>query len=489
MENPDTQILGLTVTEDIGLGPSNIGMDAAEIRNRIDELLDRLNLRGYETRNPNNLSGGEQQSLAIASILAMDPEILILDEPVSMLDPRGTQRTFQILANLLEEDADKSVVLTESGPDIEECVEYIDRLVLLGHDGEVVGDGPPREVITSPAFAGLGMRRPDVTDLFMRLAEETDRIGTIPLTLEEAVAELSPLLERRSEPLDNPGRPALERDGGGESVVVSVDDVSFAYDAENVLEDVSLDVHENEVLGLIGQNGSGKTTLCKLIVGLLEPDVGRISVDGLDTRETAIHELMTRANYAYQNHDDQLVKDDVVSEISFGLRQMGLSEQEVEEGVAEALERFDIEDLRHEKISMLDTSDKSLVQIASLTALEPDVLILDEPTRGLDHTEITDLFDRLARLKREKDMSLVLVSHHMRYVADYCDRLTVLSDGEVHMSGSVRSVFSRPDRLAETDIRPPQVTRLGQRLAECGVPGDVLTVDEMYEVLAGEVAG
>jgi energy-coupling factor transport system ATP-binding protein len=490
MENPDTQILGLTVEEDIGLGPSNLGMPAAAIRERISDLLDRMGLRGYETRNPNNLSGGEQQSLAIASILSMEPSVLILDEPVSMLDPRGTQRTFEILGNLIENDPEKSIILTESGPDIEECVGHVSRLVLLGRNGHVAASGSPREVITSEKFVEVGIRRPDVTELCMQLDAETGAIETVPLSVDEAVEQLEPLLrERRAGERTLPDREGvLEHDGGNDGMVASVEDVSFAYDAESVLEGVSLDVYHDEVLGLIGQNGSGKTTLCKLLIGLLEPDNGTVTLDGLDTREEPMHRLMRKANYAYQNHDDQLVKDDVISEVSFGLKQMGLSGSAVRERAVGAMERFGIADIEHEKISMLDTSDKSLVQIASLTALEPDVLILDEPTRGLDHTEITNMFDRLIEFARENGTSLVLVSHHMRYVADYCDRLTVLADGEIHLSGDTRSVFAQRDRLAAADIDPPQVTRLGQQLSEYGVPADVLTVEEMRHLLSREVS-
>jgi energy-coupling factor transport system ATP-binding protein len=484
MENPDTQILGLTVLEDIGLGPANLGKDAAAIRERTDELVAKFDLEGYENQNPNNLSGGEQQSLALASILSMDPDLLLLDEPVSMLDPKGTERTFEMLSRLLRDNPDRAVVITGSGPDIEESVPYFDRLLLLNDRGELVADGSPSDVVGSDQFDRLGLRRPDVSELFVGTHDPSTAVDRLPLTVEEAAEQLAEQIP--------PGAELTRPDSGAVRTTdcpaaVSVEGVTFAYETENVLKDVSIELYEGEVLGLVGQNGSGKTTLCKLVVGLLSAGEGRIRVNGTEVEDYSPDDLIRTVNYVYQNPDDQLVKDDIGGEVSMGLSQMGLADDEIRRRVTDVLERFGIADIRDAKISMLDMSEKSLVQIASLVVMDPDVLILDEPTRGLDHTEITTLFERLNDVRREQGMSLVVVSHHMRYVADWCDRLAVLSDGRVHMSGGVREVFSQPDRLSETDITPPGITQLGQRLSNPGVPDDVMDVDEMRALLGREV--
>ena len=484
MENPDTQILGLTVLEDIGLGPANLGKDAAAIREQSARLIEAFDLERYENQNPNNLSGGEQQSLALASILSMDPNLLLLDEPVSMLDPKGTERTFEMLSRTLADNPDRAVVITGSGPDIEESIPYFDRIVLLNNRGKLVANGPPREVVGSDQFERLGIRRPDVAELFVGMDDHITGLDRLPLTVEEAAEQLDEHLR--------PGTEFARPDSGRDEVTdrpasVSVEDITFAYETQNVLEDVSLDLLEEEVLGLVGQNGSGKTTLCKLVVGLLDADEGRIRVNGTDVDDYSPDDLIRTVNYVYQNPDDQLVRDDVEGEVSMGLAQMGLADDEVDRRVTEVLERFGIADIRETKTSMLDMSEKSLVQIASLVVMDPDVLILDEPTRGLDHTEITTLFERLEDVRRERGMSLVVVSHHMRYVADWCNRLVVLFDGRVHMAGGVREVFSQPDRLGETDITPPGITRLGQQLSDHGMPDDVTGIDEMRALLGREV--
>jgi len=484
MENPDTQILGLTVLEDIGLGPANLGKDAAAIREQSARLIEAFDLERYENQNPNNLSGGEQQSLALASILSMDPNLLLLDEPVSMLDPKGTERTFEMLSRTLADNPDRAVVITGSGPDIEESIPYFDRIVLLNNRGKLVANGPPREVVGSDQFERLGIRRPDVAELFVGMDDHITGLDRLPLTVEEAAEQLDEHLR--------PGTEFARPDSGRDEVTdrpasVSVEDITFAYETQNVLEDVSLDLLEEEVLGLVGQNGSGKTTLCKLVVGLLDADEGHIRVNGTDVDDYSPDDLIRTVNYVYQNPDDQLVRDDVEGEVSMGLAQMGLADDEVDRRVTEVLERFGIADIRETKTSMLDMSEKSLVQIASLVVMDPDVLILDEPTRGLDHTEITTLFERLEDVRRERGMSLVVVSHHMRYVADWCNRLVVLLDGRVHMAGGVREVFSQPDRLGETDITPPGITQLGQRLSDHGMPDDVTGIDEMRALLGREV--
>lgn len=262
---------------------------------------------------------------------------------------------------------------------------------------------------------------------------------------------------------------------------IGICDLSFRYQPglPLCLRGIGLSVQEGDFLGIVGQNGSGKTTLVKLIAGLLRPDTGEIRLAGTDVRETPLAERSATVGFVMQNPDRQLFADTVVQEVAFGLRNQGMGSAEAAERAREVLSRFGLEPLGEEYPPALSKGDRAKVVIASVLAMEPRIIILDEPTGGQDHDGRTQIME-MVRAYRERGHTVLVVTHEMSLVASYCERVLVMSGGEILMVGSAREVFSAPDRLRTTAIRPPQITELGWQLREELGGGDaVLRVEEL----------
>lgn len=270
--------------------------------------------------------------------------------------------------------------------------------------------------------------------------------------------------------------------------LIQVETMDFTYpDGTPALFDINLSVGESEFMALIGQNGSGKTTLSKCLNGLLKPTRGRILVEDLDTCDKGIiKKLVTRVGYVFQNPDHQLFNNTVTKEIAYGPQNIGLSKDEIEARVQEAARVAGVDESYFQTHPyFLPKGLRQRVAIASILALKPRTIIVDEPTTGQDMVQSREVMNFLKRLRDEEGHSIIIITHEMPIVAQYAERTVVLGQGRVLLDGSTRDVFSQPDVLEQTYVEPPQITRLGQSLAEYGIPPNLLTVDEMTQYLNG----
>jgi energy-coupling factor transporter ATP-binding protein EcfA2 len=484
LENPEVQIFSLTVQDDIAFGPANLGLPRAEIWDRVRYAIQESELQGFEDRNPNNLSGGEQQSLALAGALAMRPKLLAMDEPVSMLDPLGKERVMGIMERVARTGTATTVV-SESGADIEAIAEKVDRVVAL-HEGRILLDGGP-DALADPLMEEIGVGRPQVSELFDRLRQAGVKVDTIPTTLPAAEESVRRLLgDRKIHGVRVPGdyRNGRSQRAFGD-VIVEVSDLRHTYPPDiQALRGVSLQIRSGEMIGIIGQNGSGKTTLARLLVGLLKPtdEASKITILGSDLSRLKMRDIIRKINYVFQNADDQIFANTIREEIAFAPEMMELPKDEADALVAEALKTFHLEGHEQDYTLSLPEDLKTYLSIASIYPLKPQILLIDEPTTGLDTHGERMMMDSLGRL-RDAGHTLVIITHNMKTVAQYCDRAIVMSKGQIVMDGAVRDIYGQAERLLEADIRPPQITRLGQDLKDLGLPPDVLTVDEMARVL------
>lgn len=272
------------------------------------------------------------------------------------------------------------------------------------------------------------------------------------------------------------------------SHLIQVTDMDFVYpDGTAVLFGINLTVSAGEFMALIGQNGSGKTTLSKCLNGLLKPTQGSVEIDNLDTRERGIiKKLVTRVGYVFQNPDHQLFNNTVKNEIAYGPRNIDLSVDEVEARVQEAAKVAGVsEKLFDTHPFFLPKGLRQRVAIASILALKPRTIIVDEPTTGQDMVQSREVMNFLRRLRDEEGHSIIIITHEMPIVAQYTERTVVLGQGRILLDSSTREVFSQPEILKQTYVEPPQITRLGQALADVGVPDDILTVAEMTRFVDG----
>ncbi|MDV3277257.1 MAG: energy-coupling factor transporter ATPase [Nitrososphaerales archaeon] len=477
LDKPVTQLLGLTVLDDVSFGPSNLGLEEKEIRERVDFALTVTRLKGLESRNPEELSGGQQQSLAIADILAMRPKVLALDEPVSMLDSEGKERVLSIIKNLVREQ-NSTVVITESGLDLESIIGYLDRLVVL-HGGEVVLDGDPHRVIMEPLLDEIGVGRTQMADLFLRFRKKTG-IGNMPFSVDEAEKALRPLVASlRFASHGATGSQAVEEP------VVSVSNLRHTYPPDvHALKGVDMNIPKGSIIGLVGQNGSGKTTLCLHLVGVLKasnPD-SKIQVAGLDVSKERIQTLIRHINYVFQNPDNQLFQEDIRSELAYSLRLVGADEAKISLLLEKSIKQFALAGYLDYELPALPRDVRTILAMASVLVLEPSVIILDEPTNAMDRKRSAWFLEELKRLNRE-GLTIVIVSHNMEFLGKVCTRLVVMNDGKIIKEGDTRSVFTDPEVLATAKVKPPQISQLAQRFSSLGFPQDVLTVDEFYSAL------
>ena len=481
LDKPATQLLGLTVLDDVSCGPANLGLNPSEVTRRVDFALEVTRLKGLEGRNPEELSGGQQQSLAIADILAMEPKVLALDEPVSMLDSDGKDRVLSIVKSLTSQK-NATVVITETGLDLESIIGYLDRLIVLSK-GEVVLDGDPRKVIMEPLLDEIGVGRTQMADLFLKIRGVTG-LTAVPFTVEEAEQVIRPILAPTRDRVAS-----KEEKANGSSPVVSVSNLSHVYPPDvHALDGISMVVRKGSTVGLVGQNGSGKTTLCLHLVGVLKATNhgATITVDGLDVSKERIQTLIRHINYVFQNPDNQLFQEDIRSELSYGLRLIGVDESQIAARIEKSIQDFNLGEYLSYELSALPRDVRTMLATASILALGPRIVVLDEPTNAMDRKRSAWFLDKLKQLNRE-GITTIIVSHNMEFLAKACSELVVMAGGKVITSGGARSIFSDSETLAAAKVKPPQIARLAQRLAPLGFPGDILTVDEFVAALLPRV--
>jgi energy-coupling factor transport system ATP-binding protein len=269
--------------------------------------------------------------------------------------------------------------------------------------------------------------------------------------------------------------------------LIEVKNLFFNYpDGTLALRDISLDIYANQFVAFIGQNGAGKTTLAKCLNGLLKPNAGSVKIDGLDTREKGTtKKIVTKVGYVFQNPDHQLFNNTIYKEIAYGPRNIGLNEKEVDERVREAAAVCGVEEsIFNEHPFFLTKGLRQRVAIASILAMRPRTIIVDEPTTGQDMRQSIEVMNFLRHLWEQEGHTIIIITHEMPIVAQYVERVVALAKGKVLLDGTTREVFAQPELLAQTFVKPPQITRLAQALGSYGLPKDILTVQEMVDAFS-----
>lgn len=484
LQDPETQLVMPDVRMELSFGPSNLGIPKGEIHQRIQEALSIVGMEGYEERSPGELSGGEKQRIALAATLTMEPELLILDEPTSQLDPIGTSEVLTAIKRIKEKKGTTVLMTTHK---TEEIVDLADRVLII-YEGRVTAYGSPRNVLTQvELLERVGVKIPQVSRYFHRLRSERGLDIEMPVNLEEARRGLRGLIEGGVVGVlrdISPGE--REGDGKGGEPILEARNLTFHYlgPPEVVaLRDVNIKIYEGEFVGIVGQNGSGKTTLVKNFVGLLRPTEGEVLFRGRDTREMSVGELSKRIGLILQNPDYQLFTISCWEEVAFGLRNMGMPKKEVEVRVREALKLVGLEEEHDAFPFRLSFGDRRKLAVAAIVSMGPEVLIMDEPTTAQDHGGRYMLADLAKKLHDEMGRTIIMITHDMDLIARYADRLVVMKEGQIILDKPTREAFKEVETLREAFLKPPQITRLALALKDQGVPEEVLTVEEMWRAV------
>jgi len=480
LEDPETQFFTSSVRSEIAFGPENLCVPVDEILERIKWALDVVRLSGFEDRLPTALSGGQKQRLAIAAGIAMRPSILVLDEATSQLDPVGVKEVLSVVKELNEKYGMTIVMATDHS---EEVARVANHVVVID-SGKLVDEGTPRQIFANlDLFDKYMIRSPQVSQMGALLVKAGVKLPIFPLSVEEGCRDLVDVLGGKPAPKAKIEKKSSEQSVSQAEPIITVDHLDFVYQPLNVhaVKDVNFVIHRGEFVALIGQNGSGKTTVLKNLLGLLKPTTGKVTIAGLDTREVAVADLARHVGFVLQNPDQQLFAETVREEVAYGPHNLGLDEATIKDRVAWALKEVGLEGKEEDFPPALPKGDRAKVVIASALALDPEVIVLDEPTTGQDYRGCHQIMQIADSLHRE-GRTVVFVTHHMALVAEYAKRVIVMTGGKILMDGKTEEVFSKPDVVREAYIIPPQITELGQALpAELGLPHTPLSVAQMVE--------
>ena len=467
-QNPFNQLSGAkdNVYEETCFGMQNFSIEPDEMRRRADETLKMLGIYDFRDRNPFDLSGGQMQRVAIASILVLHPEVIILDEPTSQLDPAGSDEVFKAVERLTEEGI--TVIMIEQK--IDKIAEYSDRMILLD-DGKLIADGTPDEVLSREDLDAYGIIPPASVRISKALGYK-DGQGFYPATADKAVKLLSGKIQFKQHIEDDKTTQSSER--------ISVQNLSFHYhEGLDILHDFSLSL-DGRTTAIIGQNGAGKTTLAKLLKGLLKPSEGKIILDGNDISSSTAASLAGSIGYVFQNPDDQIFKPKVIDEVMFGPLNIGRDDKDAKESAMEALSMVNLASASERNPYDLDLHERKLVALASVIAMDPDVIILDEPTIAQDDSG-KQLIQKIIRELRDNGKLVISILHDMDLVAASFERVIAMAAGSVIADGTPRQVFSDEDVLRKAGLELPHITMLAKKLGSESV---VLSDEEFLKVLS-----
>lgn len=468
-QNPFNQLSGAkdTVFEEIAFGLQNLGVPREEIFRRVEENLRLLDIEAYRERNPFDLSGGQTQRVAIASILAMNPQIIVLDEPTSQLDPQGSEEVFRVVEMLAKTGI--TIIMVEQK--MEKLAAYCDRILLL-HEGKQVAYDTPERIFSRNDLDVVGIKPPVYTQVSRALSvgkKEGEEV-LYPVTL----AQINSLKEQFPRQLT--GR-SLEKslEEKQRLEIFRIQDLGFDY-----LPGIPVIAHLDLCLdarptAIIGQNGAGKTTLVKLLKGLLKAKSGSIFFEEEDLAQKTVAQLAGKIGYVFQNPDDQIFKNRVLDEVMIGPLNIGMSRAEAKAQAEAALEMVGLLSAAEENPYDLDLSERKMVAIASVVAMDPKVLILDEPTIAQD-AHGREVLGSIVRSLSEKGKFVLSILHDMDFVAEYVERVIVMAHGKVLADGPKEAIFYEKESLLAAHLEQPYTTQL---CASLGYTGIFLTVEDV----------
>lgn len=493
-QNPDTQLFALTVSEDIAFGPENLGLPADEILRRVERALTAVRLDSMREHFIFTLSGGEKQRTAIGGNLAMEPDVLILDEPTSDMDPVGTKEVLAVIKRLNME-RNMTIILIEHK--IDEVVKLADRLVVMDR-GRILLDGDPCEIFDREhdRMRNIGIYPPQLSEI-SRILHASGMTRTFNKrnkrpTYEDVLDRLTELLSD-SDNTDGNSAVTSTSDACNTAGNINIDTGTTIAcphvriekiwhkheDGSDGLKDIDLQIDRGEFVALIGHNGAGKTLLVSHLIGFLKPSEGRILFDGKDISEISTAELAQQVGYLFQNPDDQIFTDNVVEEIRFGLKNLRLNDEDIARRVDSALNMMELTEYSDRHPHALSRGQRQRLAVASILAMKPDIIVLDEPTTGQDRAHVNKFLHQIKKLN-QLGKTVILITHDMNIAAEYANRTIVMKNGEIFLDGATRDVFSRSENLREAYIEPPVVTRLSLDLKRKGINIPVmLTVEEL----------
>jgi energy-coupling factor transporter ATPase len=489
-QNPDNQIISTSVEREIAFGLENLALPYDEMKERVEWALERFHLREYRNHSPHRLSGGEKQRVALAAVLSMQPKYLILDEPTSLLDSQGKKEVLSLIQKLAQQKKVTVIHITQFS---EEAL-AADR-VLVMHQGRIRHDGPPIEILKQKEeLEKIGLEAPFPLRIASGLRQRGWSISDECLTIDDLANEISTSLRGDKRKLSGV---AVDR---GPSTVdegspqISMKEASYLYDRglpteRKALDGINLEIKKGDFVGLIGPTGSGKSTLVQHLNGLLFPSSGEVIVEGenLMDKSADLKRIRQKVGLVFQFPERQLFEDTVYEDIAFGPKNLSLCEKDIDTRVKESMRDvgLDFELFAHRSPFFLSGGEQRKVAIAGILALKPDVLVLDEPTCGLDAKSTKEIKKLLTGLN-SAGVTIILISHNMDLIAELTQKIILLDSGKLLAFSDKAELFKLSDGMEALGLDFPQAVEVIRLLGKKGieVDGQVFGGEELLDYLA-----
>ena len=459
LQDTDGQFIGLTVAEDIAFVLENDCMEEEKMRKRVDAIAEIVDVKNLLHHAPGELSGGQKQRVSMAGVMIDDVDILLFDEPLANLDPATGQRAIALIDSIQKEQ-NKTILIIEHR--LEDALyKDVDRIVVVG-DGRIVADMTPDQLLSCDILMKEGIREPLYVTALKHAGctiSEKDR----PAHVE--TMDFSAYKGQVQEWFASAQTPAK---GKNSQVALAVEHLDFSYDAKHpILQDIDFSVNKGEMISIVGKNGAGKTTLSSLICGFLQPDKGRILLDGQDIAPLSIKERGEKIGIVMQNPNQMISKAMIYDEVALGLAVRGVSEDEIKERVYETLKICGLYPFRNWPISALSFGQKKRVTIASILVMNPQIMILDEPTAGQDYRHYTEIMEFLKRVNEEFGTTIIMITHDMHLMLEYTDRAIVIADGQMIADDTPANILTNGQIADRAYLKQ---TSLYEMAEKCGIP-------------------
>ncbi|PSV32591.1 MULTISPECIES: ABC transporter ATP-binding protein [unclassified Photobacterium] len=456
LQDTDGQFVGLSVGEDIAFALENQMIPQKEMHDIVQATADMIDLNAIIDHSPFDLSGGQKQRVSLAGVMVDDVDILLFDEPLASLDPKTGKAAIEII-DKLHKDTGKTVIIIEHR--LEDVLHRpVDRIIMMNR-GEIVADMTPDELLASTVLEQHGIREPlyisAIKAAGCTLSKDDHPAYFSTLSLDK----FKPQLEQWFHQVAPVQKPELSE------VLLSVKNLSYSYDGvKNTLNDVSFNVHKGEFVSIMGKNGSGKSTITRLIMGVLEQDSGTISLNGNDLASCSIFERSHKIGVVLQNPNHMISHHMIFDEVASGLRNRGVDENTVKNKVNHMLELCGLGRYREWPIDALSFGQKKRVTIATMLVLEPELLILDEPTAGQDYHHYTAMMAFIKELNEKLGITIIIISHDMHLVLEYTQRAIVIADSQLLADDSVYRIFSQPTLLDKANLTVTSLYTLAEAM-------------------------
>lgn len=449
LQDPDGQFIGLTVAEDLAFALENDCLPLAQMTDKINYWANKLDLTAFLDSRPQDLSGGQKQRVGLAGVLIDESPILLFDEPLANLDPKSGQETIELIDRIHQEGQTTTIIIEHRLEDV--LYRQVDKVILI-NDGQTLFDGHPDDLLKTNLLVENGIREP----LYVTALKDLN----VDVTKAEHLSDLSQLdLSEITVAGLSQSANTVPKDP-----ILEVKRLKFSYqENQPILKDVSFAIHKGERIAIVGKNGAGKSTLAKALCQFIKPAAGDICYQGQSIMEDSIKERAEKIGYVLQNPNQMISQTMIFDEVALGLRLRGISEQEIEQRVLETLKVCGLYEFRNWPISALSFGQKKRVTIASVLVMNPEIILLDEPTAGQDKKHYTEIMAFLNQLNKAGH-TIIMITHDMQLMLEYSDRSIAISDGEIIADCTPVDLFSQVDILDRANLKKTSLFDLAEKL-------------------------